>query len=261
MLSVSGGVLGLGLAFSMVKGLVGLCPADIPRLRDTGIDPSVLAFTLAVSVLTGLLFSMMPAWRASDVHMGQTLKETGRSWAGRGWRRVHASLVVCQIGLSVVLLVGAGLVIRSLIALQGIDLGFQPKNLLVMQIELPGAMYPESQQARAFSEPLVQRIQGLPGVRSVGVMTMDLDLSTGPMDMEITVPGQTSVEPDKQYSARWASVSPSFFETLGIRLLAGGASQSWMRRSLRVIIDQTLAKRCFGDADPIGQVIKHEGYP
>jgi len=259
-LSVGGGVLGLGLAFSMVKGLVGLCPADIPRLKDTGIDPSVLVFTLAVSMFTGLLFCTIPAWRASDVHMGQALKETGRSWTGRGWRRFHAGLVVCQIGLSLVLLMGAGLVIRSLIALQGIDLGFQPKNVLVMQIDLPMAVYRESQQCKAFSEPLIQRIQGLPRVRSAAVMSVDLDLSTGPMDMEVTVPGHASVMPDQQYSARWASVSPGFFETLGIRLLKGRTFTN-QDEITKVIIDQTLAKRCFGDADPIGQVIKNEGYP
>jgi putative ABC transport system permease protein len=256
-LSMAGGLLGLTLAFCMVKGLVGLCPADVPRLKDTGVDPSVLAFALAVSILTGLLFCMVPAWRASEVHVGQALKETGRSWTGWGWRRVQAGLVVCQIGLSLVLLMGAGLVIRSLIALQGIDLGFQPRGLVTMQIALPTAVYPNSQQCKPFFDALLQQIRGLPHVRSAGIMTGDLDISVGPLDMDVTVPGQASAASQEPYSARWAWVTPGFFEALGVRILRG-RSFTEQDDLHKVVIDQALAVKCFGDTDPVGRTIQGE---
>jgi putative ABC transport system permease protein len=257
-LSGAGGVLGLALAFAAVKGLVELCPADVPRLKDTGIDLSVLVFTLAASVLTGLVFGTIPAWRASEIRMGQALKETGRSWTGRGWRRVQSGLVICQIGLSLVLLMGAGLVIRSLISLQEIDLGFQPKGVVVMQIDLPIATYPRSEQCEAFIDPLLQRIAALPHVQSVGAMNDELDLSTGPDEAQVAVPGQAPN--DRSYTAQWQSVTPGFFDTLGIRFLRG-RSFTDHDSSITVVIDETLARRCFGDKDPVGQVITQEGYP
>ena len=131
-------------------------------------DVPVLGFMLAVSVLTGLLFGMMPAWRASDIGVSETLKEgPGRTTSGRRWRRLHSGLVISQLGLSLILLIGAMLLIRSLLALQSIDLGFRPRNILAAGIQLPYIAYDEAVARDAFFQPLLERLQILPHVRAV----------------------------------------------------------------------------------------------
>ena len=154
LLSLAAGGLGLVLTFCSVKGLVALCPADIPRLQETNIDLRVLGFTLGVSLLTGLLFGLVPAWRASDIGVNETLKQgTGRTTGGRRWRHLHDGLVVSQLGLSLVLLIGVALLIRTLVALQAVDLGFQPQNLLAVGFDLPWAKYLETEQCSNFFKP------------------------------------------------------------------------------------------------------------
>jgi putative ABC transport system permease protein len=257
-LSVGAGLLGLLVTLATVKGLVHLCPADIPRLRETGVDLSVLAFTLGMSVLTGLLFGMMPAWRASDVRMSQALKEGwGRSGTGRGWRRVHGALVVSQIGLSLILLVGATLLVRSLIALQRLDLGFRPENVLATEIRLPLAKYPEPEHCTAFFDELLLRVRALPDVRSAALVSGDLQLGAMDADLSFSVPGRPPVNPEETPCAKWITASPAFLETMGIQLLRG--------RTLgeedgpgTVLVDEHLARKYFPDADPIGQKLTHE---
>ncbi|OHB67044.1 MAG: hypothetical protein A2Y76_00535 [Planctomycetes bacterium RBG_13_60_9] len=251
LLSIGAGVLGLVLTFCTVKGLVRLCPSDIPRLQETSIDLSVLGFTVGASVLTGLLFGMMPAWRASDIRVSETLKEgTGRTTSGRGWRRLHGGLVVSQLGLSLILLIGAALLIRSLIALQHVDLGFQPEHVLAINLRLPEAKYPEEDRCNAFFQILLERLRTLPQVRSAAVINHAYSLTyaaTG--DIDFSIPGRTNPEGD--HSAKRVSVSPGFFETMGIRLLRGRTFTDRDRDA--IVIDQTLARRYFPDIDPIGQ--------
>ena len=196
LLSLGAGALGLVLTFGTIKGLVHLCPSDIPRLQETSLDPTVLGFTLGLSVLTGLLFGMMPAWRASDVSVGETLKEgAGRTTAGRRWRRLHSGLVVSQIGLSLTLLIGAALLIRSLIALESMDLGFQPENVLAMHVELPEAKYTGGARRNAFFRSLLERLRAVPGVRSAaayvhGTEISDVLISNDVLDYDFFIPGQ-----------------------------------------------------------------------
>jgi putative ABC transport system permease protein len=155
LLSLAGGVLGLLVTFGTVRGIVRLCPADIPRLKDAGVDGMVLAFTLVVAVLTGLFFGVVPACRASDVHVSRILKGgQTRSSTGRGWRRLHGGLVVAQIGLSLILLIGAALLVRTWIALQRVDLGFDPRNVLSAEIVLGGITDQDPQRCHAFFDPL-----------------------------------------------------------------------------------------------------------
>ena len=257
-LSVGAGALGLLLTFLTVGGVVRLCPADVPRMQETGVDLSVLFFTLGASVLTGLLFGVIPAWRASDARVSQVLKEGwGRSGTGRGWRRLHGSLVVSQVGLSLILLIAAALLIRSLIALQRVDLGFLPAKVLTVCINLPEAKYPESYHCTAFFKPLLERIRALPHVRFAGLIGGDLDLSMAGETINISIPGRPSANPEEEPFARWAFVSPDFFEAMGIRLLRGRVftDQDEGDGNL-VIIDENLARKYFADTDPIGRKIK-----
>jgi len=255
LVSLAAGVLGLFLTFCSVKGLVALCPAHIPRLQDTNVDLRVLGFTLGVSLLTGLLFGLVPAWRASDIGVNETLKQgTGRSTGARRWRRLHDGLVISQLGLSLVLLIGAALLIRTLVALQAVDLGFQTRNLLAVGIELPWAKYEEAEQCNGFFGPLLERIRTLPSVHSVGAhvdghYATDMFSSPDAYGSDFTIAGPTG--PGQRRSARWLSVTPGFFDAVGMRWLAGRAFDDLDPDA--IVIDETLARECFPDSDPLGQ--------
>ncbi|OHB65274.1 MAG: hypothetical protein A2Y77_00635 [Planctomycetes bacterium RBG_13_62_9] len=256
LLSLGGGALGLLVTFWTVKGLVRLCPANIPRLAETGVDSSVLAFTVGVSVLTGLLFGVIPACRASDVRVSRTLKEgMTRSSTGRGWRRLHGGLIVAQTGLSLILLIGAALLIRTWIALQSVDLGFQPESVMSVDIFLPESRYPDPNRCRAFFEPLLQQVRTLPGVRSAALTDfLALGLGESHNGQPFSIIGQPPVSPEEAPLAMRLDVSPSFFETLGVRLRKGRTFTEEDVQGVTdgVIIDENLARKYFAGIDPIG---------
>ena len=257
LLSLGAGILGLLLTFGTVKTLVSLCPADIPRLQETRVDLTVLAFTLAVSVLTGLLFGMMPAWRASDVNVGETLKEgTGRTTSARRWRRLHSGLVISQLGLSLILLIGATLLIRSLISLTSVDLGFQPDNVLALHIGLPTTKYTEETQCDAFFRSLLERLGALPGVDSVGGLFngVGVEYSLGATELfrdKFCIEGQG--DSPQIHKARFMLVTPAYFATMGMPFLRGQTVTD--QGPDNVVIDEAFARECFGDANPIGQTL------
>lgn len=261
-LSAGAGILGLVLTFWTITGLISLCPADIPRLQEATVDFSVLLFTLGVSVLTGLLFGMVPAWRVSDVRVGEILKEGGtRSPTGRGWRRLHGAFVISQVGISLILLTGATLLIRSLTALQKVDLGFRPENVLAMHIDLPLAKYPESRHCQAFFQELLQQVRAFSGVRSASLVCPGLCWGTDGAYMHISLDGRP-LAPGEQRIAKQMTVSSGFFETMGIKLLKG---RTFTDRDIQqgvsngVAIDGNMARKYFANVDPIGQRIN--GWP
>ena len=249
LLSVAAGVLlGLLLTFGTVKGLVRLCPSDTPRLQETSVDLTVLGFTLGVAILTGLLFGMMPAWRASDVSVSETLKEgSGRTTTGRGWRRLHSGLVVSQLGLSLILLIGSALLIRSLMALASVDLGFRPENVLALEIRLPYAKYTNTAQQNAFCQSLLERLRALPHVQSAALS--DSWGVTGGYAAPFSLSGQTDT--GLRHTAKWRSVMPDFFAALGVRFLRGQTLSD--QDPDGVVIDEILAQECFPGVDPVGQ--------
>lgn len=259
LLSVGAGVLALLTTFLTIKGLVRLCPADVPRLKETGVDLSVLLFALGVSVLIGLSCSLMPAWKASDVGAGQTLKDVrGHSRTGRGWRRCHGGLVVSQVALSLILLIGAALLVRSLIVLQGLNLGFRPENVLVTEIGLPEVKYPESEHCTAFFDELLRRVRALPHVRFAALaFGYHLQLGATDWDLSISVPGHPPASAEEMPRAKRWFVSPGFLETMGIQLLKGrplGEEDG----PYTVLVDENLARKFFPDTDPIGQKLIHD---
>ncbi len=260
-LSAAGGLLGLLVTWWTVRGLVGLCPVYIPRIGQTRVDLTVLAFTLGLSMTTGLLFGLMPAWRTADVRLGQVLKEgQARSSTGRGWQRLRDGLVVSQIGIALILLMGAALLIRTLMALYRVDLGFQPQNVLVMDVELPQMKYPESQQQKAFFDQLLQNIRTVPGVRSAALVPVKVSLARGGSATHISV-GSPATSPEERFEVTGKRVGRDFFETMGMRILRGrtfteqDVQAEATIESQNLIIDEALARKYFPDTDPIGQHI------
>ncbi len=255
-LSVAAGLLGLLVTFCAAKGLVSLCPGDIPRMRETRVDTSVLLFGLGVSLLTGLVFGVVPAWKASEVHLMQVAKGTLlQTMTGRSWRRLHGGLIVSQIGISVILLAGSGLLIRSLIAMQNADLGFQPQGVLRVFLELPKVRYPESRYCKAFYEQLLERVQHLPGVHAAGLG--DLGWGIGQSLMEFKLEGRPPASAEERLEVLGDHVSLGFFDSMGIQLLAGRTltEQDIGEKEVGVLIDEKLARDFFSGVNPLGQRI------
>jgi putative ABC transport system permease protein len=255
LLAVAGGGVGLLLAVWGLDALVALSPADIPRLDQTRIDGRVLAFTLAVSLITGLVFGLVPALQASKPDLNDSLKESGRgSTSGKSAMRIRSLLVVSEIALSLVLLVGAGLLIRSFMRLQQFDLGFNPDNLLTMRIQLPGSKYREGKQVASFYQQLLERLETVPGVHSVGAIS-DVFLTDTPNSTNFTIEGRPVAVGAEAIEVPLDSVSPSYFRVMGIPLLSG---REFDDRDVDgttpvAIINETFLRRFFPGEDPIGK--------
>ncbi|HSE36136.1 MAG TPA: ABC transporter permease, partial [Blastocatellia bacterium] len=252
-LGLAGGAAGLLLAVWGLKILVALSPGDIPRLDQAGIDGRVLAFTLAVSLLTGLIFGLVPSLQTSKPDLNHTLKEGGRG-TSRGAGGVRNLLVVSEIALSLVLLVGAGLLIRSFIRLQQFDLGFNPANLATMRIQLPGTKYREAAQVDAFYKQLFERIESVPGVQSVGAIST-VFLSDTPNSTNFSIEGRPVPTGADSIEVPLDSVSPSYFRVMGIPLKSG---REFDDRDVRgstpvVIVNETFVLRFFPDEDPLSK--------
>lgn len=254
-LGFAGGAAGLLLAIWGLAALIALSPADVPHLDQTRIDIRVLAFTLAVSLLTGLLFGLVPALQASKPDLNDALKEGGRG-AGGGVRaiRVRNLLVVSEIALSLVLLVGAGLLIRSFVRLQQFELGFNPENLLTMRVQLPGSKYPENKQVLNFYQQLMERLEAVPGVQSAGAIS-SVFLTETPNSTNFTIEGRPVPVGAESIEVPLDAVTNSYFKVMGIPLLEGREfDEHDVPTSPPVaIINQTFARRFFPNEDPIGK--------
>lgn len=255
LLALAGGAAGLLLAVWGLDVLVALSPSDIPRLDQTGIDGRVLAFTLGVSLLTGLIFGLVPALQSSKSDPNESLKEGGRGSTGgvRG-RRVRNSLVVSEIALSLVLLIGAGLLIKSFMRLQQFELGFNPDSLLTMRIQLPGSKYRDGKQVVGFYQQLLQRMEAVPGVQSVGAIS-SVFITDTPNSTNFSIEGRPVPTGAEAIEVPLDSISPSYFRAMGIPLLRG---REFDDRDVEgatpvVIINQTMANRFFEGEDPIGK--------
>ncbi|HVG21553.1 MAG TPA: ABC transporter permease, partial [Blastocatellia bacterium] len=254
-LAITGGALGLLLAFWMVDFLVALSPEGTPRVDEIAMDGRVLAFSLMTAILTGVVFGLVPALQASKPDLNTSLKEGGKgTQAGSQGRRARSALVVSEIALALMLLIGAGLLMKSFVLLQGVDPGFDPRNLLTASVSLPRASYPESPQIVAFYSQLIDRIKALPGVQSVGAIT-NLPLAGGGTDSNFQVEGRPPSEPDQRPVAWYDSVTPDYFRAMGMRRLKG---RDFTERDNKdapkvVIISEALARRHFPDEEPVGR--------
>jgi predicted permease len=256
LLSALGGAGGLLLALWGVYLLVAFGPANLPRAKEVGIDGRVFGFTLAVSLLTGIIFGLVPALQASRPDLNETLKESGRSaTGGAGHRRVRSLLVVSEIALSLVLLVGAGLLMRSFLKLQAVNPGFNPQNVLTMQISLRGPNYQKEAPVIAFYDQLLDQIKALPGVQSVATRShLPIALDEDYANLSFNIEGQ-SYEPANRPIAFYNAVSPAYFQTMEIPVLKGRSFDEHDVRKTQnvIIINETLAQRYFPGENPIGQ--------
>jgi putative ABC transport system permease protein len=261
LLALAGGAAGLLLAFWGVELLLALNPGQIHRLQQATLDGRVLAWTTAVSLLTGLFFGLAPALQASKAGLNETLKEGGRgSTEGAGRRRVRGALVVAEMALSLMLLVGAGLLVRSFLTLRGVDPGVNPAHVVTMQVSLPWTKYAKTEQRLGLYEQLLARVEGVPGVGAVALA------SSLPPDMSNTS-DNFSIEgrpprPDRETpTGDLILVTPDYFRALGVPVLRGRAFNDADREGAPPVclINQTLAREFFPGEDPVGKRLKQGG--
>jgi putative ABC transport system permease protein len=255
LLALLSGAVGVLLTLWGIDLLVRLGPQDIPRLSEITADNWVLGFAVLLSLLTGVLFGIAPALQGSRLDLNETLKEGGRSATSSLHQgRLRNSLVVVEVALSLMLLVGAGLMIKSLYRLVHLDAGFNRDNLLTMQLALPRAKYAEDHQVAAFYERLLERVRGLPGVTSATVVS-PLPLSGGSNFLSFAVAGRPAPPPEEVVDASVLFVGDRYVETMGIPLLRGRTltERDSQIDSQGMLINQALADRHFRNQDPIGQ--------
>ncbi|HKS29936.1 MAG TPA: ABC transporter permease [Pyrinomonadaceae bacterium] len=259
-LSLTGGLFGLLMAFWGIDALRSVLPQDVPRLEQIGIDRAVLLFTLSVSVATGILLGLVPALQATKPDMVEALKDGAQSVAGGHRRnRVRSLLVVLEVALALVLLIGAGLMMKSFWRLREVRPGFDPNNVLTMQLALPETKYEEPQTQAAFYQSLVERVQSVPGVKSAGVTTSPPLLDDSRTDL--TIEGQEPLAYGDEQTASYGSVSPGYFSAMGIPIVKGRAFTDEDREgSVPVlIVSSAFANRFFPGQDAIGKRLKQGG--
>jgi len=258
LLTLAGSAIGLALAYFGGNLLMRINPVKIPNLDTVTLSGRVLLFTLGIAMLTGVVFGLVPALHASRTDLNKTLKEGGRdSKSSSGGRRTRSALVIAEIAVALVLLVGAGLMLRSLFQLQQIDTGFNSDNVLTFNLQLPRAGYQEWRKVSEFYSQLLDRIETLPGVRSADA-TGFLPLESG-WRIEFQVAGRQASTADEQIRVQYHQVSPGYFKTLGIPLIAGSEFQKEedATRPGVAIISQTLARQFFPDEDPVGKRVSN----
>ncbi|HXD49457.1 MAG TPA: ABC transporter permease [Gemmatimonadaceae bacterium] len=258
LLSATGAVIGAAIAAWIVDGVVAFGPQGLPRLTDISIDGRVLLFSAALALVTGLVFGLVPAFHAARTNLGEVLKSGMRgSSGGRAAQRTRSGLVVAEIALAMVLLVGAGLLVRSFVKLSSVDPGFHPENLLSFDVTLPTAKYPLDRDLRRFTDQLRSDLSQVPGVQSVAA-TFDPPMSSHGMSVTFDIEGQPARAADKRMITGVLPATANLFATLGIPLVKGrtfsAAEENWGVPPV-VVVNQALVRRYFPNEDPIGKRI------
>ena len=260
LLSLAGGAIGLLLASWGMYLLVAYGPADVPRLHDVSLDRYVLFFTFGVAILTGVLFGLAPALNASKPDPGRMLNESGRGAAqgGRNWMR--SGLIVSEVALSLMLLVGAGLLIHSFWRLLQTDAGFDPKGVLALDIPLSRATYSKPEQRSAAFQQLVTRMKTLPGVRDASVVS-NVPLTDFDEELSFQVEGREPYKPGEEAVADYTVAGPDYFRTMNIAALRGRVftDNDTLNSPQVLVVSDAFVKRYFANEDPIGKRIIFDG--
>ncbi len=262
LIALLGGGLGLAMAVGGVKGLVSLLPADFPRAHEIHVSAPVFAFTLLVSAATGILFGLIPAIQASRTDPRQGLHEGGRTATGSGrLSRLRNVLVIAEVGLACVLLIGAGLMLRSLLNLLHLDPGFQQEHVLTASLSLPDAAYKNGEAVARFYNELLSDLSSLPGVESVGAGT-DLPWTGYDDNTSLTIEGKQPA-PHEEFHARYHTASPAYFRALGISLLGGRFFTEGDKKDApqALIINRAMAEKYWPNENAVGKRVTFEDKP
>jgi putative ABC transport system permease protein len=246
-----------------VSLLAAMAAQSFPRLAETRVDLTALLFTMGVALATGVLFGLFPAFQSARGETQEVLKEGSQSsTAGRGRLRLRRVLVAAEVALSLLLLVGAGLLIKSFMRLQNVDSGFDPRGVLTMRIVVPSARYPQPDQVRAFYREVLRRVSALPGVTKVGANN-GVPLSGSGGSGTTTVDNPAFADDRGMPEADWRIVTPGYFEAIGMTLIRGRAFDERDTESGQpvAIIDETMANTFWPNEEPIGKRIKRGGRP
>lgn len=257
LLSTLGGLVGLAIAYVGLIVLKAFIPENISQARAISIDYKVLGFTLLVSVLTGLIFGLAPAIQSVRFNQIETLKEGGRDAAtGGSGKRLRSLLVVAEVAISLVLLIGAGLLINSFLRLRNVDPGFRAENLLTMKIVLPDLKYEKKAQRSAFYTDLVQRVQSLAGVRSAAVTT-NLPLYFQGNSISVNIEGRPEPPPGQELIVVTRIISPGYFDTMSIPLLKGRqlTDQDTDDSPNVVVVSEAMARRYWPGEEAVAKRI------
>ena len=251
LLSIVGGALGLFLSVWLTDLLISLNPPDSPRFGEVNLDYRVLAFTIIISALTGLVFGLVPALQSSKLDVSSSLKQGGRT--GEGTRRTSARslLLIGEVALSLMLLVGAGLLIKSFLRLQEVKPGFNAQNVLITSLSLPGAKYKENAQRAQFYRTLIERLKTLPGVQSAGA-GVSLPLSASGYNIGRTyIPEGRPMTREESRDAMFSVVTPEYFQALQIPLIAGRGfnDRDSEEAPKSIVVNKTLATQSFGSPE------------
>ena len=252
-LSALGGVLATGLAWAGVKLLLRLRPGSVPRLTEVQLDGTALLYALGLTLLTGVLFGLFPAIQAIKSDHLSALKEGGRSSAGAARQRARAILTVAEVALALVLLAGAGLLLRSFAKLTRVDLGVNPDNFVAAELRLSLARYSTTAERQNAFAAVIEHARQLPSVQSAAAAS-DLPI-TSTSQMGITFEGLPPVERGREPMLNGSLVSPEYFATVGMRILRGRgfATSDRADQPPVVVINEMAARRIYGDADPVGR--------
>ena len=254
LLSLLGAAAGIGLALLGIDLIMKIIPEQIPRLDQVQVDLNVLGFTLVLSIATGLVFGLAPAWQASKPDLQEMLKEGGQtSGAGAGRQRFRRLLVISQISPAVMLVIGAGLLIKSFWQLRQVDPGFKPERVMTLNLSLPQSKYSKPDQITAFFNQLVEKINNLPGTQSVAI-AYDNPLETSWVD-SFTVEGRPAPEAGETNSANFNPVSWDYFRALSIEVLKGRqfTAQDDQDHPGVAIVNEAFARRYFPNEEPLGK--------
>jgi predicted permease len=253
-----GGVLGIALAFVGTDLLVALAPEGTPRIDEVAVNGRVLAFTGGVTVLSGLLFGLVPALRVARTDLHVDLRDGGRSGMSGSGGRLRSGLVVAQVALAMVLLVGAGLLVRSFQNLRTTDLGFDPEGVVTMQVSLPASRYPDAETIRTFTDALDERLQAIPGVEAAGLAST-IPLIGFDGDVGIRVEGRPEPEPGEEDAAWFRRVTPGYLDAMRMSIVQGRwfTAQDGPDDGLVVVINETAAANLFPGENPVGQRVMY----
>jgi putative ABC transport system permease protein len=261
LLGVIGGVLGLALAYWSTRALIAARPVDLPRIDHIRLDGTVALFTFGAALITSFIFGLIPAFQSTNEHLVRGLQESGRSQGGgRRTRRLRATLVVAEMALAVVLLTGAGLMIRSFLALTHVDPGFQPGGAMSIRVSFQGADYQNGDAIRTRLNALMDRMRALPGVTAVAAGNIIPLAGPGPMN-DFAVDGAPPPPPDVNQEIAVASVTPDYFKAIGAPLKRGRlfTDLDQPKSPTVALVNEAAVRRWFPDQDPIGKRVLSGG--